>query len=95
MEDDALGRILCRVTDGRGGRLGPCEKEKRMSRVQESAGEMLAVLQRFEEVREAFQAGKRDGATMGLISIAMDAGRDAIRRAVGEVEESELERARR
>ena len=35
-------------------------------------------LRAVEATREAFQAGKRDGATMGAVSAAMDAVREAI-----------------
>jgi hypothetical protein len=42
------------------------------------ADPLVRAMRRLEATREAFQAGKRDGATMGAVSAAMDAVRDAL-----------------
>jgi len=48
-----------------------------------AAPELLAACEALERVLEGFQAGARDGYTMGTISTAMDAARAAIAKAKG------------
>lgn len=47
------------------------------------APDLLAACEALERVRQHFQDGGRDGATMGAISAAMDAARAAIQAAKG------------
>lgn len=60
------------------------DNETPLERLHRFATDLLQALEGIEATREAFQSGKRDGATMGAISAAMDAARAAIARAKGE-----------
>ena len=48
-----------------------------------AAPDLYAACKALAEVSAAFQSGKRDGATMGMVSLAMDAARAALSKAEG------------
>lgn len=61
---------------------GP-EEAAANSRLVIAAPDLLAACELLDLAAELFRAGKRDGGTMGQISIAMDAARAAIAKAKG------------
>jgi len=73
---DAGTVVVAEVTIASGG-------EEADAHLLAAAPDLYAACKALAEVSAAFQSGKRDGATMGMVSLAMDSARAALSKAEG------------